>query len=165
MNRFLVLIPFHIHDFERTCHDKTSALLHTPGEMKVYFRVPVDVVQALAAGAVHIDGILPGIAPVLDVFPGECIGGALQVDDHFLHPLDVFPLGQVEIAVWCLQYVFRFTGKHTAEKVFNIHSPTSYDEAASDSCKQMNFQTEARPLRQPRANQGQFSRPVRLQAT
>lgn len=48
--------------------------------------------------------------------PGECIGGALQVDDHFLHPLDVFPLGQIKIAVWRLQYVFRFIGKHTAEK-------------------------------------------------
>ena len=56
-------------------------------------------------------------------------------------------------------------GKHTAEKVFNIHNPTSYDEAASDSCKQMNFRTEAHLLRQPKANQGQFFRPVRLQAT
>lgn len=52
---------------------------------------------------------------------------------------------------------FRFIGKHTAEKVFNIHNPTSYDEAASDSCKQMNFRTEAHLLRQPKANQGQFS--------
>ena len=163
--RLLVLIPFHVYDFERACHDKPSALLHASGEVKIYFRVPVDVVQALAAGAVHIDGRLPGIAPVLDVLPGECIGGALQVDDHFLHPLDVFPLGQIKIAVWRLQYVFRFIGKHTAEKVFNIHNPTSYDEAASDSCKQMNFRTEAHLLRQPKANQGQFFRPVRLQAT
>ena len=66
----------HLDVYKR--QDKTSALLHTPGEVKVYFRVPVDVVQALAAGTVHIDGILPGIAPVLDNLKKGIFSGKLK---------------------------------------------------------------------------------------
>jgi hypothetical protein len=105
VQRRLVLVPLFVHDLERLGHDEAPALLDATREVQVNLHVPVDVVEPLAVRAVHVDGELPGVAPVLDVLPGQRVGGALQLDDHFLHALAVSPFGEVEVPVWRVQHV------------------------------------------------------------
>ena len=122
--RLLVLVALRIYQLERLRHDESHTLAHAPRKVKVNLHIPVNVVKAFTVRAVHVDGHLPCLSPVGDVLARERVGGALQFDDHFLHPLAVGGLGKVEVPVWSAQYILPIT-EHTAEKVLYIHITTS----------------------------------------
>ena len=129
-----VLVPLPVDDLERLGHDEAPSLLDASGEVQVYLHVPVYVVEPLAVGAVHVDGHLPGVAPVLDVLPCKRVG-ALQLDDHLLHALAVALLGQVEVTVRRVQHVPCLLREQSAEKIPYIHGVTSCALTAVVNCK------------------------------
>ena len=69
-----ILIALPVHDAEALVQDVAFALPYAAGEVHVHFHVAIYVVQRHTVGIVHIDGILPGIAPGAQVLFGQRFG-------------------------------------------------------------------------------------------
>ena len=94
-----------LFEFETAGHHKALALGDTARQVEVHRYIAVNVVKAAALGVLHVDGLLPGHAPVGNVLSGERIGGALHFNHHLSYALTVGRLGHIKAAVGSVQDV------------------------------------------------------------
>ena len=133
--RVLHLLAVRADNLERARHDEALALLDTAGQVQVSVHVPVDVVKRLAVWAVHVDGQLPGVAPVLYVLPRQRVGRALQVDYHLPHFPAVAFLCEIEVSVSRMQHPVVMAGEILPYVFPYSHKPTSYSVVSSGTRK------------------------------
>ena len=112
---------------ERLGEHEPLALLDAAREMVVDVGIPIDVVEPLTVGTVHIDSPLPRRAPVLDVGTRERFRGALYFCHQLRNPPAVGILGEVVVAILGVYDVLlRLTASHGARYVLSsCHSVTS----------------------------------------
>lgn len=90
-----VLFSRTVHDAEALVHDIALALPHAAGEVHIHIHIAINIIQRHPVGVLHIDGLLPGVAPVAQVFLGERFGLQLQFYRYFANPSPFPWVGQV----------------------------------------------------------------------
>ena len=79
MLEFIARLAAFVFDVKRLGKDEACALANTSGNMGIRGGISVDIVEHLSVWTLYADGLLPSLAPFLDITFGKSFGGALKL--------------------------------------------------------------------------------------